>query len=230
MIYLGNAGVVREVSQGYIGRAGVVRPLYDGYCGVDGVQRQFLGGKITADMIEKLELVPDSVWLYQIDSSGERTGDYEYTKIHSESELNAYPGYGSVTVDASSGSVTVVGNKTGYQLVLELYLYVVYKSGLRVTFPFNGKIDNPKFTTYFYVNISSSSGAHGMYMSWFCGVNVGPGSYSGSASRTLTGEPTSHFSEIGSGIARDSGTQTATFTIRDFTIGGKQFLPEITYN
>lgn len=230
MIYLGADNVIRKVSQGYVGRAGVVRPLYDGYCGAEGVKRQFMGGKVTADMIEKLELAPSYLSLYTVDSGGSAKF-VEETQVKSAADLSAYSGYGSVIVDAGSRTVTVTGNKTGYQIQLRLNLYVTWKTGARelLSESLIGKLDDPKFTAYFYVGISSGSGAHGWYNNYFCGVNCGIGSFTGSASKTMTAAPESYYSYLAAGITGGAGTETTQLTLQNFTIGGKQILPKITY-
>lgn len=229
MIHIGRENVVRKAAYGYVGLAGMVRPMYDGWCGVAGARRRFMGGKITVDMIQKLELVPTYLALYQIDSDGYLTNP-RTVDIKSAADLNAYSSYGSVTVDASARSITVKGNTRGYMLYLQLNMYLTWKTGARELFDEDliAKLDNPKFTANFYVSISGS-GAYGMYENRFCSVDCGIGSFNNSASKTLTAAPEWYDSSVAAGIQSGSATQTTTLTVKDFTIGGVQMLPKIAY-
>lgn len=232
MIYLGVNNAVRKASLVCAGLSGASRLVYDGWCGVNGARRQFLGGKVTADMIERFELVPAYLSVRTMDSNGSLGSAAGSTALKSAADLNTYSQYGTVTVDTNSRTITIKETATGYFIQMSPEIYVKLKNGYRTDL-WSGnisKMDDLKFTVYCYYSITGS-GSWGMRMLTFCGTDdVNPDSSAASASKTTTMTPVSSECYVGAGNARGSGTMTVQLTVQSFTVGGVSVPISIVYD
>lgn len=231
MIYTGVDGVVREASYPLVGTYGVERELEDGYVGVDGVSRQILWGHIPPEWIERMELKLDTLSVRTLDESGS-VGDAVLTRaLHGSSDLSAAAEYGSVGVNAESRMLEVNCSKTGYIIILSGMLSIILKSGRQVPSYYFSLLNTPSVTADYYLrfNWSGSSYLEGVYVLFCCGELLLSEYVSGGASGTKTVTPSSGGCEVSAGIKSGLGTVTTRMTLGAVTIGGTQFLPEITY-
>lgn len=234
MIYIGESGVVREVQHPICGMNGVPRLLYDGWCGVDGMARQFLWGLIQPEHVEKITIGEDNARIYVTTFDG----DSNILSISlaggpSQDELAELEEYGSVSIDPAAREITVVCTKAGYAIEVDLNFAVTLKTG--ECLPLNAGSGSP---VKWYANLFQDMSFRGAYYMGGSGnfeglydVTYGErlfdGRYSGSASgeNTVAVQDTAHII-VTSGLEYGR-SHTTRMTMKEITIGGTAFLPEV---
>lgn len=220
--YAGRSGVVREIGGLAVGVSGTARTVYDGWVGRGGTKREFLWGHITADFVSQLELVPDTIRKETIEEDSYTKLD-STSPVHSQADLGTVSGYGTVRVDESTKTFTVLGSTRGKYLTLEFTAYVRLKNGRRelLNSRFAAALDSPQVTAHVYASNSGGSSSHGLYGDSILGTAVLDGYFTGSTSRTSTFAPSSAYSYVAGGMERGSGTERTEATIQKFTVSGQ---------